>query len=255
MPDGPLFSDEPITPVAPCRQPAKKKKWTLKHWDVQCVVDILCRADKNVVKQLATSTVWKADGAYWPDWYFDGATSKWKQKTAAENPAEGESDAAAKSIFLQPDANCVSAATTAYHEVWHQNQPPGMGWPHPGEDDAYYNTELWAIQRGLPPQSPGFRRKDAKGKIVPNKKAIAQHIDNAYPQPVMVGETPPVGVVAPAGVDPEIYKIDTKKNITYLEYPGKGTKYQRPSKPGDEYQQDMKYVNKVVVDKKLWKCP
>lgn len=240
MPDGPLFSDRSVdSPVMPCRQ---AKKPNPKKWDEDCVLKILCKNDKKVVDQLAKTKVTKADDIYFEDPYFDG--KKW---TTKKFPAGGSADPVAKEITVLSATSCEDAATTFYHEIWHQNQPPGMGWPEPSEDDAYYNTEQWTIDRGLPSQGTGLRTKDPKtGKIVPDKKAIRKLVQNEYPSP-----PPPVK----GKPQPRPIAADKKKNLTKVRDPATGKTSWRPSKKGDTFAGPEVRDNEKTIDPKKWKCP
>ena len=143
--------------------------------------------------------------------------------------------------------SCEDATTTFYHEVWHQNQPSGMGWPEPAEDDAYYNTEQWTIDQGLPSQHPGLRIKDAKtGKLIPNQKAIRAFVQSEYPSP-----PPPIaGVQQPAPIN-----ADPINNLTQVRAPKTGTKSWRPSKAGDTFAGSESRINEKTIDSQQWKCP
>jgi hypothetical protein len=120
-----------------------------------------------------------------------------------------------------------------------------MGWPEPAEDDAYYNTELWTIERGLPGRS-ALRTKDAAGKVVPDKKAIRDFVQNEYP-----GPPPPVaGKPQPAPI-----AADKKKNLTQVRDPVTGKTSWRPSQTGDTFPGPEKRVNPKTINKSDWKCP
>lgn len=240
MPNGPLFSDQPVdSSVQRC--PRQSGGAGSKKWSVAGVLKILCKNDKKIVEQLSKTTVKTADLIYFDDPYFDG--KKWTTKKFI---AGGLSDANAKLITLLSDASNESAVDTIYHEIWHQNQPAGMGWPEPAEDDAYYNTELWLIERGLP-GNPDLRAKDAAGKIIPDKKAIRDLVQKEYP-----GPPPPVaGVPQPIPIE-----ADTKKNLTKVRDPVTGKTSWRPSQKGDTFSADVeKQVNPKTIDKSAWKCP
>ena len=93
-----------------------------------------------------------------------------------------------------------------------QNQPAAMGWPDPAEDDAYFNTEQWTIDRGLPGR-PSLRTVDGKGKTVPDKAKIRTFVQKAYPSPPppVKGKKQPV----PIGKDDS----DPKKPLTKVRDP------------------------------------
>jgi hypothetical protein len=191
MPSGPIFGeddeifsdDEPIdSTVAHCRQ--AKPAPAPKNWDLPCVLKILCAKDKAVVDDASkTQKVSKIKRIFFEDPIFDG--TKWTTKHF-----EAGGTAGGGKILFVSNTTCEDAATTLYHEVWHTKQPAGMGWPHPAEDDAYYNTELWTIANGLPSQGqPPLRTTDAAGNVIPDKAAITKEVDDAYP----VAPPPPVG--------------------------------------------------------------
>jgi len=240
MPEGSLFTDQPVgSVISPCRQAAGAAP--AKKWDVDCILKILCKNDKKIVDQLAKTTVTTLDDYYFNDPYFDG--KKW---TIKQFPAAGSSNSSKKSISIRSDMTCEGAVDTFYHEIWHQNQPAGMGWPEPSEDDAYYNTEQWLIDRGLP-GNDSIRTKDpVTGKIVPDKKEIRIQVQKDYP-----GPPPPVkGVPQPKPIDKK-----TKTNETKVFDPVTGKTFWRPSKAGDTFDGPAVFVNKKVVDPKQWKCP
>lgn len=238
-PAPPPFTHRSVDDIAePCRG-AKPSK--AAGWDVDCVKKILCKKDKVLVEQLATTTVTKADEIYFDDPYFDG--TKW---TTRRFPAGGSASPQTREIMVAANTSCEDAAVTFHHEVWHQNQGK-MGWPEPAEDDAYYNTELWTIERGLPTQSSGLRTKDpVTGKPVPDKKAIRELVQKEYP-----GPPPPVeGVAQPVPV-----AADRKNNRTKVRDPKTGRTKWRPSQEGDTFAGPEQRVNEQVVDAKKWKCP
>ena len=237
MPDGPIFSNKPYNSAV---QRCPLTGSSSKNWTVKDMLKIFCKQDKKIVDQLAKTTVITADSIYFEDPYFDG--KKWITK---KFNAGGSADPHSKTITILSGYSCESAADTFYHEIWHQNQPPGMGWPHPSEDDAYYNTELWMIKRGIP-GNPDLRAKDAKGNIVPDKKAITKLVDNEYPAP-----PPPI-----AGV-PQPRPIASKKatNETLVRDPVSGKTWWRSSKKGDTYAGPQKMINKSIINKSDWKCP
>src|SRR5262245_54271529 len=136
MPEGPLFSNQPVdSSVQAC--PRVSGGAGSEKWSVAGVLKILCKNDKKIVEQLRKTTVKTADDIYFDDPYFDG-----KQWTIKKFPAAGSSDSEEKLIGILSKQSNEEAVDTIYHEIWHQNQPPGMGWPYPSEDDAFYNTEL-----------------------------------------------------------------------------------------------------------------
>jgi hypothetical protein len=236
MPKGPMFDTTPVgSPVQVCRQTNKKGK----GWDMPCLLKILCKGDSDVIKHVQSKVeLYKVDRVFFEDDYFDG--KKWTQKLFEAGGTMGQ-----KEMTFLSNTSCASAATTIYHETWHAKQPTGMGWPHPAEDDAYYNTELWTIARGLPSQggSPPLRTRDSKGKIVPDKAAIAKNVDNAYP------------VQPPAPPGWRRTGFDKTKRET-LWYDGASkTKVWKASKVGETFPGPQQTVNKTLIPAKAIKCP
>jgi len=236
MPKGPIFSDQPAGgAIARCRQSVGKKT---KKWDTPCVLKILCKTDKAVIDRAAkTQKIYKADRVYFDDPYFDG--KKWilKRFPAAGSVGGGK-------IMMLSKLSCENAATTLYHEVWHTKQPAGMGWPHPSEDDAYYNTELWTISKGLPSQLyPPLRKTDSKGNIIPDKAAIKKIVDRDYPTP------PPV--------PPGWRRLDYKKAPPQTKWYHTGTKkvVWKKSVKGETFAGPQQTTNKKQVPAKSLKCP
>jgi hypothetical protein len=239
-----IFSDEedPESPVAPCRD-RKGKGGAPAPWDVACVLKIMCAKDKNVIDQLGKTTVNTADDIFWDDPIFDG--KKW---TTKRFPGGGSADPVAKEITVLNRTSCEDAAETFYHEVWHQNQPAGMGWPDPAEDDAYFNTEQWTIDRGLSGR-PALRTVNAAGKTVPDKGKIRAFVQNQYPSP-----PPPVkGKKQPVPIDKD--DSDPKKPLTKVRDPTTKKESWRPSKKGDTFGGPEQRTNPKTLDPKLWKCP
>jgi hypothetical protein len=148
--------------------------------------------------------------------------------------------------MILADTSCEGAAVTFYHEVWHQNQPTGMGWPEPAEDDAYYNTERWTIDRGLPTQGSGLRTKDKSGKLVPDRTAIRNFVQAEYPSP-----PPPI-----SGVQQSVpISSDPANNRTLVRDPVTGATSWRASKVGDTFAGPETRVGEKTIDSKQWKCP
>jgi hypothetical protein len=234
MPEGPIFSDDPVgSPVAVCRASGKKAS----SWDMACLLKTLCKKNKDVVDHVRNNVdLYKVDRVYFEDPYFDG--SKWTTKHFEAGGTSGGGEI----TFLSKDS-CEDAATTLYHETWHDKQPAGMGWPHPAEDDAYYNTELWTIEQGLPGQAgPRLRTKDAKGKIVPDKTEIARYVDDAYPVPA----APP---------DWSITDFDAKTNQTRWRNSKSGAVAWKPSVKGDTTAGPQITKGKAKIPSKAIKCP
>lgn len=231
----PNGSSSAKSPVAPCN--AKKGPWPAK-WDMDCVRDILCCKDADVISRAKTTqTVYKADQVFFDDPYFDGTNWTTKRFNAAGTAGGGE-------IMMLSSQSCEQAAITLYHEVWHTKQPSGMGWPHPSEDDAYYNTELWTIEQGLPSQAnPPLRTTDSNGKVVPDKALIKKHVDEEYPQPT--------------SVSPEWRIVNFKKspNQTNWRNRNTGATQWKKSVKGDSMAGPQQTVNKQQIPASAFKCP
>ncbi|MEM6276050.1 MAG: hypothetical protein AAF714_03815 [Pseudomonadota bacterium] len=186
-----------------------------------------------------TQTVYKVDRVFFEDPYFDGKT--WTTKTFEAGGTSGGNE-----ITVMTNTDCDEAATTLYHETWHSKQPAGMGWPHPSEDDAYYHTELWTIENGLPSQgNPPLRTKDSNGKVVPDKAAIKAHVDAEYPQPS--GGAGPDWTIQghKDGPPPETrwFQRSTSKKVW------------KASKAGDSYAGPQQVVGKQKMDSSKFRCP
>jgi len=236
------FSDLPPGETAqPCAY--RGPKGASGGWTIDGVLKILCAKDKNIVDQLARSNVETADEVWFEDPYFDGKT--W---TTKRFDAGGSASAATKTIMVLSDQSNEQAAITFYHEVWHQNQPR-MGWPEPAEDDAYYNTERWTIERGLPSQGTGLRTRDpVTGTVVPDKAEIRKMVQNDYPSP-----PPPVaGKKQPIPIG---HRNGTSGPETLVEDPDTGATSWRPSKAGDTYAGPQKTKGYKKIDRSKWKCP
>lgn len=236
MVDGPIFDDGGVrNPVQVCRAKGKKAK----GWDMPCLLKILCAKDGDVIKHVEKNVkLYKVDRVYFEDNYFDGKSWTLKHFEAGGTSGGGEI------TFLSGD-NCENSATTLYHETWHDKQPAGMGWPHPSEDDAYYNTELWTIARGMTGQDGGngLRTKDGKGNVIPDKAAITKYVDAAYPTP------PP----APPGW--RIQNLDKGKNQTEWYDQVSKTSVWKASKKGDTLAGPQITKGKALIPAKDIKCP
>jgi hypothetical protein len=196
------------------------------------------------VDQLAKSRVETADEVWFEDPYFDGTS--W---TTKRFDAGGSADPGTKTIMVLANQSCEQAAITFYHEVWHQNQPPGMGWPEPAEDDAYYNTELWTIQRGLPSQGAGIRTKDPKtARLSPDKSAIRTMVQREYPSPPppKAGKKQPIPIGHRNGIaGPE----------TEVQDPVTGSIKWIPSEKGHTYAGPQQISGYKKIESGKWKCP
>lgn len=238
------FSDAPPgTSVQSCptRGSAAKKKG---GWNPACVMKILCAKDKALVDQLGKSNVQTADEVWFDDPIFDG--KKW---TTKRFDAGGTSVTSTKTIMILADQSCEQAAVTCFHEVHHQNQPAGMKWPHPAEDDAYLTTEAWTIDRGLPSQGTDLRTTDpATGKVIADPVKVGTMVQKVYPSPppAKAGVAQPIPVGQRNGVaGPE----------TQVQDPVTGATSWRPSQTGDTFAGAQKTSGFKTVNPAVWKCP
>lgn len=211
-----------------------------KKWDQKCVLDVLCKNDKKIVdEQLAKAPpIVVGKNLYREDHYFDG-----KQWTTRQIPLGGWYDLNTGEITAHGKQSCEDASVTLHHELTHKNdkQNKTMNWPSPREEDAYYKTELWAIQRGLPPQFPGARKKDANGKPVPDKDAIQKHVKKNYPTPS-------------SGQKKQLVAADPQKNLSKWRF-SDGTEKWLPSKKGDTIAGPSVIQGAKRLRPWDWKCP
>lgn len=224
--------------AAPC--PPATLDVVIRTWGPDCVAAILCRQDRHLVPRLAQTKVLSVEDMYFEDPYFDG--TRW---TIRQVRATGTAEHGAGVITLKRTLSCDDAAVTVYHELLHLDQDPGMDWPHPREDDAYYRTEEWTILRGLPGQGL-MRTWDAACNRVPDPAAIREHVDAIYP----------VRAAGDAGPQPVGYEVDQeRRNWTIVVDPVTRKRSKRPSVKGDTFQGKFVRVRVEVVDPKEWKCP
>ena len=218
--------------VAPCANRAQ--------WDMNCALCRLCKTAPDMVDEMRNSqTVYQVDRVFFEDPWFDG--TQWTTKTFEAGGTSGGGE-----ITILTDTDCDEAATTLYHETWHAKQPPGMGWPHPAEDDAYYHTELWTIENGLPSQgNPPLRKTDSSGKVVPDKDAIRKKVDAVYPQPS--GKAGPDWTIRSHKDGPP------PQTKWFQRSTGKHT--WKASQAGDSYAGPEQVVNKRKIDSSKFKCP
>lgn len=158
------------------RSASMRQKFSGKEakWSQREVLGYLCPQDKDVVDELAKTSVLVVDEVYFDDPFFDG-----KEWTTRRFQAGGFQDAENNRIVFLSGGTAHDAATTLYHEVVHEKQPGDMSW-RDREIDAYTRTEAWTINRGLPGQG-GLRKEGPGGKWVPDEEAIGQLVDRAYP--------------------------------------------------------------------------
>lgn len=242
MPDT-AFSDADVGSTVECCRAGPSGASNPRNWTVDAVRKILCKSDPQVVADLSRTKVTTADSIHYDDPYFDG-----KSWTTKRFEAGGSANPATKEIMVLSGTSAETAATTFYHEVWHQNQPKGMGWPEPAEDDAYLHTEQWTIDHGLPgQQGDDLRMTDpATGKQVPDPAAIRKLVQNDYP-------SPPAAVAGVA--QPVPVSSDPVKNLTQVRDPNTGALSWRPSVKGDTYAGPEVKDNLKTIDPTQWKCP
>jgi hypothetical protein len=242
MPDT-AFSDADVGSTVECCRAGPPGASKPRNWTVDAVRKILCKSDPQVVADLSRTKVTTADSIHYDDPYFDG-----KSWTTKRFEAGGSANPATKEIMVLSGTSAETAATTFYHEVWHQNQPKGMGWPEPAEDDAYLHTEQWTIDQGLPgQQGDDLRMTDpATGKQVPDPAAIRKLVQNDYP-------SPPAAVAGVA--QPVPVSSDPVKNLTQVRDPNTGALSWRPSVKGDTYAGPEVKDNLKTIDPTQWKCP
>lgn len=197
------------------------------RWTIADVLKVLCPKDKAVVDELAKTDVEVADGIYYDDPYYDG--KQWTTKRF-----DGGGSWNGEKLLVLSQGSAEGAATTIYHELVHKGQSSGT-W-QAREEDAYYRTEQWSIDRGLPGQgAPGFRTLEG-GKPVANRTAINEFVKEHYPLPKSTAEAAPVG-------------RDEAGNTRLSD----GST--RPPREGDTYAGDEQAQNKRKIPKSAWKCP
>jgi len=206
-----------------------------KNWDIDCILEILCKKDKDVVKKAKKLNVSKVSPIIFDDPIFKNG--KW---TTEEFIAGGT--ASGKDIEMIEDMSCEEAATTIYHEVWHTDQKSGLSLAD-AEYDAYYNTEKWTIKRGLPSQGSGLRTTNAKGETVASLGGAKDFVHRHYPV------TPPTSSGTPV---PQVVGKSRDGTKVLLD---NGT--MRPVKEGDTFPADaprnQPKKEKIPPDK--FECP
>lgn len=218
----------------PCRQgPGAGGGWTMED-----MLAILCGSEPGIVEDAGkTQKVYKVDRVFFEDKEFDG--QQWQTVLFEAGGTAGGGE-----ITMLSSTTAEAAATTLYHEVWHTRQPAGMGWPHPAEDDAYYNTELWTISNGLPSQGhPPLRTTNGSGQIVPDKTAIKNFVDQVYP----------ISDNAAPGWRAFDYKEVPPETHWYND--GTGMAQWKPAQVGDSVPGPQQVVNKQLIPAEDFKCP
>ncbi len=163
------------------------------NWDIKCLLDILCKQDKNDVKKASKLNIVGVDPLVFDDPVYKGGSWTTKEFHAGGTQKAGE-------IQMVRNMSCEDAAVTLHHELLHSDQPNTMSWPEK-EYDAYKRTEEWAIQRGLPSQHADFRKSApmlsgqfGPGAPVVDEAAIKRNVDKWYPftpPAIPGGPTPP----------------------------------------------------------------
>jgi hypothetical protein len=235
------MSDAVPEPCLPCEIARQKSADRAMAWTPEGVCKILCEHDKAVVEQLRTTTIKVADSITYSDPYYDG--TKW---TTQRFQAGGNSDATSKLIGMLSGLSDTEAATTIYHEIWHQNQPRGMP-PAEAECDAYYNTEVWTIARGLPGDQGGaLRETDARGKIIASRHKVEELVQKAYPVPPKT-----TGPAPPHPVDRDV-RGNTVLSDGSTRLPRKGDRYYDPSPPAVVNEHTIPPGDAATSP---WRCP
>ncbi len=213
------------------------------NWNLQCILDILCKQDKDVVAKLANLRVDAVDPLIYDDPIYKNG--KWTTKPF---PAGGTQQRGV--IQITRDISCMAAACTLYHEMIHAGQPRSMSWAEK-EYDAYKRTEQWAIDRGLPPPiDPSFRTEGPitppllNGPTIVNDAAIKAFVDKNYP---LTGPSSPGGVTPPqvVGRTPDGKSVILSDGTT------------RPPKNGDTYpaKNPRNPPNESQIPPGDFKCP
>jgi len=126
-------------------------------WTEDCLLQVFCRWNRPLVKQLRNTTVKRFKRLYSVIDRYDGTA--WKEE---EKDWGGISYWGAPEIGLLVNRGCPKAVDVIYHEIWHQNQPPSLSWCEM-EWGAYRFTAQWSIYLGLP-GLPGHIAYDATAK-------------------------------------------------------------------------------------------
>jgi len=141
------------------------------EWDMDCLLKILCKQDKEVVEKAKKLKVTKAN-VFFDDKIFRGG--KW-----VSNSKEWGGSAKGNKVVISANTSCEGAAETVFHEVLHTEQPASMSWENK-EIEAYTKGEEWSIKRGFAGR-PDFRSVDAAGNTVVNGQAIKDMLHTEYP--------------------------------------------------------------------------
>jgi len=188
-------------------------------WDMDCLLEILCKKDKDVVRKAQNLEVTKAN-VFFDDLIY--RSGKW-----VSNSAEWGGSANENKVVLSANTDCEGAADTIYHEVLHTEQPSSMSW-EAKEMEAYTKTEEWTIKRGLAGNSD-FRKIGVGGKVVPDTQAIFDMLHTEYP----------LGITNKSADGKQV-----KDNGKW-----------RPSKEGDKIGGPQRLENAKKIDSSEFKCP
>ncbi len=199
----------------------RQKKISTGKWDMDCLLKILCKDDKDIVAKARKLEVTKATVVFDDQTFTNG---KW-----VKTPWPAGGSASGNKIVIAENATCEAAASTVQHEVTHTEQPPGMDWGA-AEVEAYTKGEEWAIKRGLPGR-PSLRTIDASGKTVVNPQAVNDLVYKKYPVGITNKQTRPDGEWV-------------KDNGLW-----------RKAKDGDSIAGPQRLTNAQKIDPKEFKCP
>lgn len=258
MPDRSLFFDQPVGSIV--QECPRQVGPPGGKWDVNCILNILCKNDPGVVADLAATDVTAVDSLTWDDLHFNG--KKWLnehfdgRKWVPGGPVGlGGWDPDAGELVVLSKQSCEDATTTIYHELIHKHQPRGMDWSA-AEREAYTKTEQWTIDRGLKGQGHGALRvkvwkRDGKGKLVKDKKGKLV-LDHYEVKPAAIDAQVKTYPTKPG---PRPVEADEKGNRTKWWDPAKKTYFWQPSRfcesvPGPERRTGEDYKKKSD-----WKCP
>jgi hypothetical protein len=224
----------------------RQAKLATKKWDLKCLLDILCKQDKDVVKKAQKVKIVAVDPLIFDDPIYQGG--KWTTKPFHAAGTQGRGK-----IQMVRDMSCEAAAETIYHEMLHSEQPDTMSWPEK-EYDAYKRTEQWTIDRGLPGR-PAFRMPETlppgvsgPPRQVVNEAAIKKAVDRAYPitPPSTPGGPTPPQVVGRSADGKQVILRDSA-----------GNQSMRPVQEGDTFPADnpRNPPNEKQIPPEDFKCP
>jgi hypothetical protein len=197
------------------------------EWTIAEVLKLLCPGDKDVVDDLAHTDVEIADRIYYDDPYYDGA--RWGTRRF-----DGGGSWDGEKLRVLTRGSAQEAASTIYHELVHKHQDSGMSW-QAMEVDAYYRTEQWAIDRGLPGNSD-LRATGEGGGVIADRAAITEFVQRAYPIP-----RDPVGPM-PVG------RTDSGDTIL-------SNGATRAPQKGDTFAGTEQAEGRRKIPGSIWKCP